>query len=209
MRPLQTQSLPLGGADALAVRRPAATRVERRRAALAEARERTLALIEPVSAENLDRVHSPLMSPLAWDLGHIAAFEDLWLCQRAGGLAPLRAELAAVYDAADTPRPGRGDVPYLRRDDVLEFMHAVRQRALAVLERLERSPEGGEQGASAFVWELLVQHEHQHNETMLQTLQLAQAGVFTPDRSAGAGEHDDRPAVAGGPARADHISATR
>jgi hypothetical protein len=26
------------------------------------------------------------MSPLVWDLGRIAAFEDLWLAQRTGGM---------------------------------------------------------------------------------------------------------------------------
>jgi iron(II)-dependent oxidoreductase len=30
---------------------------------------------------------------------------------------------------------------------------------------------------------MLLQHEHQHNETMLQTLQLAEPGVFAPDRA--------------------------
>ena len=30
-------------------------------------------------------VHSPIMSPLVWDLGHIAAYEDLWLAHRHGG----------------------------------------------------------------------------------------------------------------------------
>ena len=27
------------------------------------------------------------MSPLVWDLGHIAAFEDLWIAHRFGGQA--------------------------------------------------------------------------------------------------------------------------
>jgi hypothetical protein len=36
--------------------------------ALAERRERTLALVEPVGEEDLERVHSKLMSPLVWDL---------------------------------------------------------------------------------------------------------------------------------------------
>ena len=176
MRPRQAQTLPLGGADPLPHPRPA----ECYRAALAEARDRTLALVAPVCAEDLDRVHDPLVSPLVWDLGHIAAFEDLWLCQRAGGLAPLRRELAEVYDAAATPRAGRGAAPYLRRDDALEFMHAVRGRALRVLERVDLSPSGDRLNANGFVWEMLVQHEHQHNETMLQTLQLAEPGVYAP-----------------------------
>src|ERR671919_45712 len=83
-------------------------------AALEEARERTLALVADVSDEDLDCVHSRLMSPLAWDLGHIAAFEDLWLCRAAGGLDLLRPDLARIYDADETPRAERGSLAYLR-----------------------------------------------------------------------------------------------
>jgi iron(II)-dependent oxidoreductase len=53
--------------------------------ALGEARERTLALVASISDADLVKVHSPLMSPLVWDLGHIAAFEDLWLVHRLSG----------------------------------------------------------------------------------------------------------------------------
>ena len=91
------------------------------------------------TTEDLDRVHDPLMSPLVWDLGHIAAFEDLWLGQRAGGLEPLRPDLAEVYDASETPRAERGDIPYLRRDDAIAYMDAVRERSLAVLDRADLS----------------------------------------------------------------------
>ena len=34
--------------------------------------------------------------------------------------------------------------------------------------------------SSPFIGEMLLQHEHQHNETMLQTLQLAEPGVYAP-----------------------------
>jgi iron(II)-dependent oxidoreductase len=112
------------------------------------------------------------MSPLVWDLGHIAAFEDLWVSREAG-LEQLRPELAAVYDADETPRPDRGELPYLRRAEALEYMAAVRERTSAALPRV-----------SPFIAEMLVQHEHQHNETMLQTLQLAAPGVYEPDRPA-------------------------
>ena len=148
---------------------------------LREARERTLSLVEPVSDRDLDRVHDPLMSPLVWDLGHIAAFEDLWVCREAG-LEPLRPELAVVYDADETPRPGRGELPYLRRPEALEYMAAVRERTAVALPRV-----------SGFIAEMLVQHEHQHNETMLQTLQLAAPGVYEPERR----EPAARPAASG------------
>ncbi len=153
--------------------------------ALVDARERTLGLVEPVAQDDLNRVHSPLMSPLVWDLGHIAAFEDLWLCVRAGGLEPLRPDLMEVYDASETPRAERGDIPYLRRDDALEYMERVRERALAVLAGADLSPGSDRLNANGFVWDLLIQHEHQHNETMLQTLQLAEPGVFAPERAVG------------------------
>jgi gamma-glutamyl hercynylcysteine S-oxide synthase len=145
---------------------------------LADARERTLALVEPVSDEDLDRVHDPLMSPLVWDLGHIAAYEDLWVGHRAGGLDLLRPDLAELYDAFETPRADRGDLPYLRRSEALDYLEAVRERSLQVARA------GGEPG---WVWHLVLQHEHQHNETMLQTLQLAEPGVFCPERTVDAG----------------------
>ena len=86
-------------------------------------------------------------------------------------------------------------------------MAAVRERALGVLERVDLSPGGDRLNAHGFVWEMLVQHEHQHNETMLQTLQLAEPGgpraraarradVGRPRRRHGrASDRDDR----GGP----------
>jgi gamma-glutamyl hercynylcysteine S-oxide synthase len=140
-----------------------------------EARERTLAIVEPVAGPDLDRQHHPLMSPLVWDLGHIAAFEDLWVCHETG-LELLRPELAEVYDATETPRPKRGQLQYPRRAEAVGYMEAVRGRTLANLD-----------GVSPFIAEMLIQHEHQHNETMLQTLQLAEPGVFAPERARPAG----------------------
>ncbi len=133
---------------------------------LAEARGRTLELVAPFSEAELERVHSTLMSPLVWDLGHIAAFEDLWLAHRYGGRPLLREDLADVYDAFETPRAGRGDLPFLRPDDARDYLRDVRERVLEVI-----ADRGVGDGVIA---ELIVRHEQQHNETMLQTIQLAQ-----------------------------------
>jgi iron(II)-dependent oxidoreductase len=145
-------------------------------AALQEARDRTLALVASVSDEDLARVHSPLMSPLAWDLGHIAAFEDLWLVHRLGGRPLLHADLADVYDAFETPRAGRGDLPFLKPPQAREYLAEVRQRTLEVI-----TSAGVGDGIIA---ELIIRHEHQHNETMLQTLQLAHLDGFSFGRAA-------------------------
>ena len=151
-----TQTAPRGGVAALV-------------AALEEGRDRTLALVDGLSDDDLDRVHSRLMSPLAWDLGHIAAFEDLWLCRAAGGLELLRPDLARVYDADETPRADRGSLPYLHAAEVRDYMAAVRERSLAILDEFD--------GDWTLV-ELVLRHEQQHNETMLQTLCLA--GLVQP-----------------------------
>jgi iron(II)-dependent oxidoreductase len=132
-------------------------------AALGEARERTLALIAPISDDDLKQVHSTLMSPLVWDLGHIAAFEDLWLVHRYGERPLLRDDLADVYDAFETPRAGRGELPLLEPGPAREYLCEVRARALEVIE----------QRGVADVHEMVIRHEQQHNETMLQTIQLA------------------------------------
>ena len=42
-------------------------------------RERTLGLIAHLDDATLQCVLDPVMSPLVWDLAHIAAYEDLWL----------------------------------------------------------------------------------------------------------------------------------
>src|SRR6187455_747260 len=103
--------------------------------ALAEARERTLALVAPLSDADVETQHDAIMSPLVWDLAHIAAYEDLWLVHRVGGAPLLRPELAAVYDAFETPRTVRGDLPLLDRAEALCYLADVRSRALAILER--------------------------------------------------------------------------
>jgi gamma-glutamyl hercynylcysteine S-oxide synthase len=137
---------------------------------LQEARERTLALVAPFSDADLERVHSTLMSPLVWDLGHIAAFEDLWLVHRYGQQPMLHQELVEVYDAMETPRARRGDLPFLRAPQARDYLEQVRARTLAVID--ERGIGDG------ILHELVLRHEQQHNETMLQTLQLARLDPF-------------------------------
>ncbi|MGH2886908.1 MAG: DinB family protein, partial [Solirubrobacteraceae bacterium] len=110
---------------------PTATRIVE---ALREARRRTFALIASVSDDDLERVHSPLMSPLVWDLAHIAAYEDLWLVHRYGERPLLREDLAAMYDAFETPRAVRGDLPLLDPAQAREYLEEVRSRTLEIID---------------------------------------------------------------------------
>ncbi|HET9120155.1 MAG TPA: SUMF1/EgtB/PvdO family nonheme iron enzyme [Solirubrobacterales bacterium] len=155
-----------------------------------EARRHTLQLVQPLTEEQLNRVYDPILSPLIWDLGHIANFEELWLVRRIGGREPLRGDLGELYDAIEQPRKIRGELPILRADEVRPYMEGVRERALEVLGEIDLDP-GDPLLADGFVYEMLLAHEYQHNETMLQLLQMVES--YEPVE------------VDGGPA-AEHVS---
>jgi iron(II)-dependent oxidoreductase len=141
---------------------------------LAEARQRTLQLVEPLTDEQLNTVYSPILSPLAWDLGHIANFEELWLVQTISGREPMRGELGRFYDAIENPRATRNELPILRGDELRSYMSEVRERTLDVLRDVELEDPDNRLLYDGFVYELILAHEHQHNETMLQLLQMVE-----------------------------------
>jgi iron(II)-dependent oxidoreductase len=117
-------------------------------------------------------VYSPILSPLAWDLGHIANFEELWLVQTVGGREPLHGELGRLYDAIENPRSTRGELPILRGSQLRAYLEDVRGRALDVLDTADLESDTDPLLAGGFVYELLIAHEHQHTETMLQLIQM-------------------------------------
>jgi gamma-glutamyl hercynylcysteine S-oxide synthase len=133
--------------------------------AMSAVRELTLALVDPIAEADLERVHSPIMSPLVWDLGHIAAYEDLWIAHRHAGLALLRPELMDAYDAFETPRSIRGEIEVLAPADAFAYLDAVRARAR------EAIATGGV--GDGVLCEMVIRHELQHSETMRQTMAIA------------------------------------
>jgi iron(II)-dependent oxidoreductase len=155
---------------------------------LAEARRGTYELIEPLDDEQLNRVYSPILSPLAWDLGHIANFEELWLVQTIGEREPLHGELGRFYDAIENPRKTRGELPILRDAELRSYLADVRERTLEVLDQVDIAADAGDPLLrDGFVYDLLLAHEQQHNETMLQLLQLVDG--YEPLRESDTGPH--------------------
>ena len=118
---------------------------------LGAVRERTLALVAHLSPQELERVLDPLMSPLVWDLGHIATFEDLWLVQNAHGAAPVRGDLSRVYDPFTAARSERGSLPYLAPAECFIYMDTVRARTLEHLDDADLSRDSSDLLADGFV----------------------------------------------------------
>ncbi|MYS10619.1 ergothioneine biosynthesis protein EgtB [Streptomyces sp. SID6041] len=138
--------------------------------ALTAARARTALLTSCVEDDELTAQHSPLMSPLVWDLAHIGNQEELWLWRAVARQEALRPEIDSLYDAFEHPRSSRPSLPLLAPGEARTYAADVRLRVLDVLERAEFDERPLLRAAFAFG--LVAQHEQQHDETMLITHQL-------------------------------------
>src|ERR1700743_596535 len=150
---------------------------ERIAAELIAARARTTALTTAVDEADLVKQHSPLMSPLVWDLAHIANQEELWLLRVVGGRDAMHPEIDPLYDAFEHPRAERPALPLLTPSEARRYGHEVRGRVLDLIEKVKLPPGtpggfGADVIGPAFAFGMVAQHEVQHDETMLATHQL-------------------------------------
>jgi iron(II)-dependent oxidoreductase len=179
---------------------------------LEAARERTLALTAFDEAE-LTRQHSPLMSPLVWDLAHIGQQEEHFLLQEVAWARRstdpenpvFRPEIAALYDAFRHSRASRIQLPLLDASAAREHLRRVRGCVTELLTGNDPlAADWGPRGA-AFVASLVTQHELQHIETMLATHQLRSGAALLTGAALPAGRdvhggHDDAVLIPEGPA---------
>ncbi|MGH3734553.1 MAG: ergothioneine biosynthesis protein EgtB [Micromonosporaceae bacterium] len=148
--------------------------IERTRGRIAEqltrTRERSALLTETVDDDDLVTQHSPLMSPLVWDLAHIGNQEELWLVRDVGGREPVRSDIDHLYDAFRHPRSDRPTLPLLGPAEARGYVRTVRDKVFDLLDRVEL--EGRPLVHDGFAFGMIAQHEQQHDETMLATHQL-------------------------------------
>ncbi|CAN5900748.1 ergothioneine biosynthesis protein EgtB [soil metagenome] len=187
-------------ASPMAAQDSTSARVADVRESLARARAHTLEIIAPLTDVDVATQHDPLMSPILWDLGHIAAFEALWLHENMSG--PIRfAEMPGTYNPFEHPRATRGALPLPTLDGQRAELARVRagtQGMLADAAFDVRSP----LLRDAYVVNMVAQHEWQHQETILQTLQLKRGAAY-PALPAWALPRGSAPAVDGAMVRCD------
>ncbi|WP_449351959.1 ergothioneine biosynthesis protein EgtB [Streptomyces shaanxiensis] len=154
---------------------------ERAVSTLVTARERTTLLTSCVEDPDLTAQHSPLMSPLVWDLAHIGNQEEQWLLRTVGGQEAIRPEIDGIYDAFEHPRSERPTLPLLSPAESRRYAAEVRGRVLDILEG--SALHGTRLTEAGFAFGMIAQHEQQHDETMLITHQLRKgpAALTAPD----------------------------
>lgn len=134
-----------------------------------EARAATLALFDLVREEDLHRSPGGGFRPVIWHLAHVGVFESYWLAQKIGGENAPDERYERIFDPIKTPREQSKELP--SRDEMESYLARVRESALRCLERVEfdeRDPLLRE----AYVFDLVLEHEHQHQETLAYLLHL-------------------------------------
>ena len=145
---------------------------------LLEARDRTFLLTSPLTDEDLHAQHDPLMSPILWDLGHIAHFEELWLTRNLEGPVEF-VEMPGLFNPFEHPRRERGALRLPGMAQCRRIMDEIRGRVLGRL-ALNDFDQANPLLRDGYVYNMVLQHEYQHNETILQTLQLKRGLPYLP-----------------------------
>ncbi len=131
--------------------------------ALTQCRQKTLDLLTEINSEAFYRQVHPDFSPVGWHFGHIALVESSWILENTVGLPPFFPEYRQLFTADGLPKTERQYLPSIKivqdylaivREEVLDYLN------IAPIEREER------------LWQWLIQHESQHNETIIFLWQL-------------------------------------
>lgn len=145
---------------------------------LADVRRRTFEIIGGVTEAQFEGQPAPVMGTVAWDVGHIGAFEELWLVDRLDGPEVGYRELSETFDPIHHPRSERGQMTLPSPAELEGYLDGVRKASLDLLDRIDL--EARRLTRDGFVYDLIVRHEQQHQESMLITLQLMEADPRGP-----------------------------
>jgi len=130
-----------------------------------DARERTLELVADLTDEQMLGPRLRIVNPPLWEIGHVAWFQEHWVLQYVGKLAPLRADADALYDSMAVAHDTRWDLPLPSRAETLDYLGAVRDR---VLERIHARRPSHEE---IYFNLLATLHEDMHDEAFTYTRQ--------------------------------------
>ena len=148
---------------------------------LEAARARTLGLVDCLTDDEQCRPVSPLMSPFVWDLAHIGNYEELWLLREIDGRAAIDPTLDDLYNAFEHPRWERPSLPILNPREARAYDARVRDDVLTLLATVDPGDRPDRPLLDrGFVYGMVIQHEQQHDETLLATHQLRGEDAVAP-----------------------------
>src|SRR5262249_12873573 len=91
------------------------------RAALQDARTRTLSYVEDLSDEQLRLPMIDTVNPVLWELGHVGYFAEFWTLRHLYRRAPIIEHADTLYDSAKIAHDIRWSLPLPDRAGTLAF----------------------------------------------------------------------------------------
>lgn len=149
------------------------------RQGMEEARAKTLRLFANIDDADFCRQVHPDFSPVGWHLGHIGVTEGYWILQQCKGEASRSAFYDSFFTPTDNPKPNRIHLP--SRAEMLTYLSTVRECVFSFLAHAE-CPVAHPLLGEANIFNMLLQHEEQHNETILSILRLSAAEQYDMGR---------------------------
>jgi len=131
----------------------------------ADARERTLTLIEGLDGAQLMGPRLAIVNPLRWEIGHTAYFHEYWVLRQHLGEAPGRPDVDQLYDSIAIAHDDRWDLPLPSLADTLTYMGRVAERERA---HLASDPPDA---LRDYLVQYAVFHEDMHTEAFTYTRQ--------------------------------------
>jgi len=138
---------------------------------MAAARADTFQIFDIVAREEyLHQSPGGGFRPIIWHLAHIGVFEAYWILQKAKGDATLDERYDRIFDPIKTPREESKNLP--ARREMEDYLTRVRDGVLSYLDRINFEDSPSPLLRDAYVFQLVLEHERQHQETLLYLLQL-------------------------------------
>jgi iron(II)-dependent oxidoreductase len=144
-------------------------RAEEIKELMTKARERTTALFELAREEDLRESPGFGFRPVIWHLAHIGVFEAYWLLQKVAGQSAPDERYESIFDPIRTPREESKNLP--SRREMQSYLTRVREEVFRVLDRTTFDA-SEPLLRDAYVFELVLEHEYQHQETLAYLLHM-------------------------------------
>ena len=129
-----------------------------------DAHDRTLMLIEGLTAEQLIGPLLPSVNPLRWEVGHAAYFYEYWVLRQHLKHPPIRKDSDNLYDSITIAHDDRWNLPLPSMDETYRYMQLV-------LDKIKKCLSEGKDDHRDYLAQYAVFHQDMHNEAYTYTRQ--------------------------------------
>ncbi len=129
-----------------------------------DVRQRTLQLIQGLSAEQLMGKQLATVNPLRWEVGHAAYFYEFWILRHHLKLNAIRDDSDSLFDSIHIAHDDRWDLPLPSMQDTLQYMNTVLQNVVSALKNADDEQ-------LKYLAQYAVFHEDMHTEAYTYTRQ--------------------------------------